>query len=265
MSGALRLSWAEVNDIGMRAENQDSVGVARSGALSCFVLADGTGGHSGGAVASRLVVDALLAAFCAAPACDTGVLLACVAAASSSVAHARAADPALAEMSSTMAALVIDAAVGHAVWAHLGDSRVYLFRANLLHSVTIDHSLARQLLDNGYSSDGGDSASRAADVRDHPQRHILVAAIGAENDTPAGTSDGVVTLQAGDALLLCSDGLWEWIAEAQMETALSITDRVDDWLHAMCALATQAASASAAVRDNFSACAIRVHAGQEAA
>ena len=55
MNGAVRLSWAEVNDIGMRTENQDSVGIARSGAMSCFVVADGTGGHLGGALASRLL------------------------------------------------------------------------------------------------------------------------------------------------------------------------------------------------------------------
>jgi len=259
VSGAVRLSWAEVNDIGMRAENQDVVGIARSGALSCFVVADGTGGHSGGAVASRLVVDTLLDAFCKAPACNTEFLLGCVDAASSSVARAREADPALAEMSSTMAALVVDAVAARAVWAHMGDSRVYLFRANLLHSVTIDHSLARQLINSGYGVGG------PVDVRDHPQRHILIAAIGAENDTTAGTSNGAVALEAGDALLLCSDGLWEWIAEAQMETALSITTGVEDWLRGMCALAARAATASTKERDNFSACAIRVHAVEEQA
>ncbi len=255
----MRLSWAEVNDIGMRAENQDVVGIARSGALSCFVVADGTGGHTGGGVASRLVVDALLDAFCKAPGCDTDFLLACVDAASSSVAQARGADPALADMSSTMAAVVIDAAAARAVWAHLGDSRVYLFRANLLHSVTIDHSMARQLINSGYGGGG------TVDVRDHPQRHILLAAIGAENETQAGTSNGAVALQPGDALLLCSDGLWEWIAEAQMETALSITTGVEDWLRGMCALAARAATASTNERDNFSACAIRVHAVEEQA
>lgn len=260
MSGpAVRLSWAQVNEIGMRTENQDSIGIARDGELACFVVADGTGGHSGGAIASRLVVEALLANFTAAPACDAGVLRACIDAASASVAQARHADPALAEMSSTVAAVVVDAAAAQAVWTHLGDSRIYLFRANQLYSVTIDHSLARQLVNSGYGGTG------PIDVRDHPQRHILLAAIGAENDTPPGTSDGVVALQPGDALLLCSDGLWEWINEAQMETALSVTERVDGWLSAMCTLAARAAAASGCVRDNFSACAIRVHAAEDLA
>lgn len=80
MSGAgLRLSWAQINDIGMRDENEDQVGMAQEGRMACFVVADGAGGHAGGAVASRLVADAR-------------------------VARARRANPALSEMSSTVAA-----------------------------------------------------------------------------------------------------------------------------------------------------------------
>ena len=253
MSGApLRLSWAQVNDIGMRAENQDHVGVARHGELTCFVVADGTGGYAGGALASQLVVDALLAAFCANPACDTSSLRAAVGAASAHLAQARQDNPALSEMSSTVASLVVDAASAQAVWAHLGDSRVYLFRANRLHSVTVDHSLARQLVASGYAGHGA--------LRAHPQRHILLAAIGTENGMDVSTSDGAAALLAGDALLLCSDGLWEWIDEAQMEAALAATGRSEDWLATMCGVAATAAAATIKVRDNFSACAIRVHA-----
>jgi serine/threonine protein phosphatase PrpC len=258
MSGAsLRLSWAQVNDIGMRAENQDHIGIARHDAMTCFVVADGTGGHAGGALASQLVVDALLGAFCAAPACDTGALRAAVGAASTSLARARRKDAAVASMSSTVAALVVDAAAAQAVWAHLGDSRVYLFRADRLHSVTADHSLARQLVDGGHAGHGA--------LRTHPQRHILLAAIGSENDTEVTTSDGAAALQPGDALLLCSDGLWEWVDEAQMEAALSTTERSEDWLATMCDVASTAAAATIKLRDNFSACAIRVHAADNRA
>jgi serine/threonine protein phosphatase PrpC len=253
----LRLSWAQVNDIGMRTENQDHVGVARHGELACFVVADGTGGHAGGALASQLVVDALLAAFRAAPVCDTGALRAAIGAASARLAKARDNDPAVASMSSTVAALVVDAASAQAVWAHLGDSRVYLFRAGQLRSVTIDHSLARQLVACGHAGHGA--------LRTHPHRHILLAAVGSENNTEVTTSDGAAMLLPGDALLLCSDGLWEWIDEEQMEAALSATIRSEDWLTRMCDVAATAAAATINVRDNFSACAIRVHAADEQA
>jgi serine/threonine protein phosphatase PrpC len=252
VTSPLRLSWAQVNDIGMRAENQDNLGVARHADLACFVVADGTGGYAGGATASKLVVDTLLAAFRAAPACDTGALRAAIGTASANVARARRADPAYAEMSSTVAALVVDAAAARAVWAHLGDTRVYLFRANRLHSVTVDHSLARQLIDSGY---GGHVT-----LRGHPQRNILLGAIGAENDIAVSTSEGAFALLPGDALLLCSDGLWEWIDEAQMEAVLAVTSQSEEWLDLMCEVADTAASATIKIRDNFSACAIRVHA-----
>ncbi|MET0855905.1 MAG: hypothetical protein ABWY27_04075 [Telluria sp.] len=44
-SGAVRLSWAQASEIGMRAANQDAIGAARYGELACLVIADGTGGH----------------------------------------------------------------------------------------------------------------------------------------------------------------------------------------------------------------------------
>lgn len=258
MSGVasrLRLSWAQVNEIGMRAENQDQIGVARQGDLSCFVVADGTGGYAGGATASKLVVDSMLAAFRARPVCDTRALRAAAAVASATVARARVANPAYSEMSSTLAALVVDEAGAQAVWAHLGDSRVYLFRANRVHRMTVDHSLARHLLDNGYGTHGT--------LRGHPQRNILLAAIGSENDVAVATSDGALALEDGDALLLCTDGLWEWIDEEQMTGLLAVTSQSEEWLTLMCEIADGAAAATIKIRDNFSACAIRVHAADE--
>lgn len=250
-NGAVRLSWAQASDIGMRATNGDAMGAARNGELTCFVVADGTGGHHGGEVASRLVVDALLGAFGAAPAFGAPALLAYVGASIARVAAARQHDAELADMSSTVAALLIDAAAATAVWAHLGDTRVYLFRGARLHAVTRDHSLTQQLIDAGYAS--------ADQLRVHPQRHILLAAVGAEGETPVAASDGAIALAPGDALLVCSDGLWEWVPERAMEQALAATARSEDWLAAMCAHAGAAATAAGKERDNYSAYAIRVH------
>ncbi|MES2759733.1 MAG: protein phosphatase 2C domain-containing protein [Pseudomonadota bacterium] len=255
-SGAVRLSWAHASDIGMRATNQDAMGAARNGALTCFVVADGTGGHHGGEVASRLVVDALLGAFGAAPAFGAPALLSYVGKSIDSVAQARAADAQLADMSSTVAALLVDEQAARAVWAHLGDTRVYHFRAGRVLAVTKDHSLTQQLIEAGYAS--------ADQLRIHPQRHILVAAVGAEGDTPVAASEDTVALAPGDALLVCSDGLWEWVHEHEMEQALAASARSEDWLAAMCATADAAVAAAGKARDNYSVYAIRVH-QQEAA
>lgn len=253
-AAALRLAWAQLSEAGMRAANQDAIGTARDGALACFVVADGTGGHVGGEVAARLAVDALLAAFGAAPACGTPALLAYIGQAAAALAQARHADRQLAAMSTTVAALLVDLQGARASWAHLGDSRIYLFRAARLHAVTRDHSLSQQLIDAGYA--------RADQLRSHPQRHVLLAALGADGDLPVAACE--LALQAGDALLVCSDGLWQWVDEAAMELALSASAGSDEWLAALCTHADAAAGAAGAARDNYSAYAIRVH-GQEAA
>jgi serine/threonine protein phosphatase PrpC len=249
-SGPLRLSCAQVSDIGMRAENQDAIGVARHGQLACFVIADGTGGHQGGEVAARLVVDAVLGGFNAEPAFGADSLRACVGQAIEQVARAKRADSQLANMSATVAALQIDAQNGRAAWAHLGDTRIYLFRGARLLAVTSDHSLTQQLIDAGYA--------KADQLREHPQRNVLTAAVGAEGETPVAASEEYA-LRDGDALLACSDGLWEWVREQEMEQSLSETTGSEDWLAAMCARADAAVQAAGKVRDNYSVFAIRVH------
>ena len=245
----VRLAWAQASEAGMRATNQDAIGEARDGDLACFVIADGTGGHHGGEVAARIAVDAVLGAFRAAPAFGAPALLAYAALATTHVAQARRADPQLAAMSTTVAALLIDERAARAVWAHLGDSRVYLFRDSRVHAATRDHSLAQQLVDAGYAS--------AAELRQHPQRHVLLAAVGAEGNLAAAASDEVV-LEAGDALLVCSDGLWESVLDDEMAQLLSASAASADWLAALCARADCAAGAAGKARDNYSAYAIRV-------
>jgi serine/threonine protein phosphatase PrpC len=250
-SDGIRLTWAQASEIGMRSTNQDAMGAARNGELTCFVIADGTGGHKGGEVASRIVVDALLGAFDAEPAFGAPALLSYVGQSIAQVAQAKRGDQQLSDMSSTVATLLVDEQAACAVWAHLGDTRVYLFRAGRLLTVTKDHSLTQQLIDAGYVN--------AAQLRTHPQRNILLAAIGAEGETPVAASEHAFALMPGDALLACSDGLWEWVLESEMELALLTAPRSEDWLAAMCAKADAAVEAAGRARDNYSAYAIRVH------
>jgi len=245
------LSWTRINEIGKRPTNQDTVGEAFHDPLACFVVADGAGGHEGGEIASRVVVDSVLASFRQQPGFGPDALLGYAANASSDVAKRKQREPRLADMSTTVAALLVDRAVGQALWAHLGDTRIYLFRQARLHAMSKDHSMTQQLIDAGYA--------RAEQLRLHPQRNILFAAIGAEGDTAIELSAGATTLLAGDALLICSDGLWEWVVEADMERTLAQSASSADWLARMRRLADDNIVNTGKVRDNYSAYAIFVH------
>lgn len=250
----LRLTWSRISEIGGRDANQDALGEAVHANVACFVLADGAGGHAGGQLAARLVVDAVLAQFYAQPVCNPNSLLAFARRATEAVARGRETTPEYHDMSATLAALLVDCASGGAHWGHLGDSRIYLFRAGRVHAVTRDHSVTQQFIDAGFA--------KADQLRQHPQRNILYAAIGADGDMTPVLSDADVRLQPGDALLICSDGLWEWVLEDEMVATLRESRDSDMWLAALCDLAharhTVSSGASRKVRDNFSAFAIFV-------
>lgn len=246
----IKLSWTRINEIGKRATNQDAVGEAYQDQLACFVLADGAGGHEGGEIASRVVVDAVLNSFKQRPSFGAEALFGYARSASDGVASRKKKEPRYADMSTTVAALLIDLARGQAMWGHLGDSRVYLFRNSRLHAMSKDHSLTQQLIDAGYA--------RAEQLRVHPQRNILFAAIGAEGDTEVELSAGATALEPGDALLMCSDGLWEWVHEQDMERSLGQAQAPDQWLRTMCNIADDNILNTGKVRDNYSAYAIWV-------
>lgn len=252
----LSLSIAQVSNIGGRSSNQDAIGSAKAGPLACFVLSDGAGGHVGGEIASATVVDTIIDAFDAAPACTGAALSDWIGLAAADVALGQSQQAELRTMSATVAALAIDCAAGLAIWAHLGDTRLYLFRAGVLLLQTRDHSLVQQLIDAGLA---------AADAsRTHAKRHVLYGAIGVDADADAGITAQVAppfALQAGDVFLLCTDGLWEWVNEAEMARTLAQCASVADWLDALCEAAdsnSAKASPHAEGRDNLTALALRM-------
>ncbi len=173
-----------------------------------LVLADGMGGHAGGAVASQTVVQAFWDGF-RQPATDIAVnFKAGVDAANEAVRAKQQADPTLSEMGSTLvAALVRD---GHLYWASVGDSLLWVFRNGRLNRLNADHSMRPLLL--GLVELGRMTEEEA--LHD-PRVHQLRSAITGDDIPMIDIAATGYTLKADDVVVLASDGL-ETLSEADL-------------------------------------------------
>jgi serine/threonine protein phosphatase PrpC len=206
---------------GGRRENQDCAGSGQSGALACWALADGLGGHHGGSTAARVAVEAIVSAFEAAPACTPEAVRSYLEAAEAAVRQRQQSEHSLRGMRSTAVALVASAT--EAVWAHIGDTRLYFFRGGRVAEQTRDHSVPQALADGGEIT--------AEQIRFHEDRGRLLRSLGAGSFRPA--VGGVGRIAAGDAFLLCTDGFWEFVREESMERELAAARSAQEWVERM--------------------------------
>jgi protein phosphatase len=197
------LHCAGRTDIGwVRQENQDAILTGEE----LVAVADGLGGHAGGAVASTLATGLLSAGFTGGSLDEltTGVR------AANWVVRQRAADsPELEGMGTTMCAAGL-LADGTLALVNVGDSRAYLAHEGSVRRLTEDHTVAAELVRNGELT--------PAEAAGHPQRHILTRALGMG---PGLQIDASCRPAApGDLLLLCSDGLFNLVPDDEIGSQL---------------------------------------------
>lgn len=231
--------------------------------LGFFIVADGMGGHAAGEVASRLVVEeverfvastAETEAYATWPGPfdptlgrDANRLRGGLLAANHCLAREVERDAALNGMATTAVALLAGAGgAGGGTLAHVGDSRAYLRRANVLRRLTRDHSWVEEQVRAGRLT--ADAARR------HPWRNIVTRAVSGADDLEIELSQ--VSLEAGDRVLLCSDGLSSVVAEAEMDRLLG----QDLPLAAVCDVLVEHANAAGGP-DNVTVVVVDVHAG----
>lgn len=213
--GALNISFGEICDRGkVREENQDSVRNASIPLGELFIVADGIGGYQGGATASRMVVDGFYSNLASRPAgypAPNALMEACTATNAAIYDRANSGDPAFQRMGSTVVLALIQSGSnsGAEAWiGHVGDSRAYLIHDGQMHKVTNDHSAVQALMNKGLITE--------EEARNHPDASVLTRSLGHRPEVEIEIDH--VLLQAGDSLLLCSDGLWGYVYDADFAT-----------------------------------------------
>ena len=165
-----------------------------------LLVADGMGGHVGGAIASDLLRKAFVEAYPRSSGPSVDRLRDCLDAANGAIAAAVAENSALASMGSTLVAAVVASEGLH--WISVGDSPLWLFHEGQLERLNADHSMApllAELVEAGRMTD--------EDAARHPSRHSLRSVVMGDEMPLIDVSSRPVALEQGDRVVLASDGL----------------------------------------------------------
>ena len=212
----MKFAVYQASRIGGRKYNQDRVAYAYSDKALLLVLADGMGGHLHGEIAAQIAIQTFMQAF--AQAAQPRVLEpeeflreTVRRAHEAIIQYALEQHLGGSPGTTCVAALVQD---GQACWAYAGDSRCYLLRGGRTVAVTHDHSAVQQWVDWGII--------KPEAMKTHPDRNKITNCLGGVEDMFYVESTSAVPLQPDDVLLLCSDGLWGPLFDAEIEAAFSI-------------------------------------------
>lgn len=235
---------------GGRSYNEDACGHWHADGRLCCVVADGAGGHGGGDIASKLVVRHIIEQSASAPLQRVDEVQDLLIDTNTQLRRHRGEAEGTRDMHSTVVALFIDLERGEALWGHAGDSRLYLFRGGQMLAHTRDHSVVQSLVDAGVLA--------PEQMRTHPQRSELQSALGSRPEhLLVSTASRPWTLRPGDVFLLCTDGLWELVDEAEMSASLDRAANPAAWLAQLEQLVLRhAAEQGKTGHDNFSGIAV---------
>lgn len=217
-------------DVGLvRSENQDfglyttpnEESVSHPGGR-LLIVADGMGGHRGGATASRLAGETVKMQYLDSETTDIPVALReSLMRANARIFSEAQSNPELRGMGTTTSVLAVR---GHLGWlAHVGDSRIYLVRDGHIKQLTDDHSLVATMVREGLLT--------SAEAETHPRRNVLQRSMGVSEDVEIDVR-GPFELREGDTFILCSDGLHGVVKEPELLeiSTKSIEEAADEFL-----------------------------------
>jgi serine/threonine protein phosphatase PrpC len=243
----VRIEVADVSLIGGRAENQDRVAVVGDGPAVLLVAVDGMGGHADGARAAQVAADTLREAFGrqSRPLLDPqGFLHHALGRAHANLVALGQKLPLEARPRATCAVCLVQD--GGAYWAHIGDSRIYHLTGGRVAARSRDHSHVELLLQEGLITE--------AEVAAHPMRNYVECCLGGDVGLPGMSVTARRALAPGDAVLVCTDGLWSGLGDEVLGALSSGSDPLPAGLKRVGELAVRAGGPHG---DNASAAALR--------
>jgi serine/threonine protein phosphatase PrpC len=246
----LRIEYAELSLVGDREDNQDRVTVSAQEQAALLVVIDGMGGHSDGSRAADTALKSLLESFrqTSLPLFDPlGFLHMALSRAHDDVAKLGNGQTIDTRPRATTAVCLVQE--GAAFWAHIGDSRVYHMRHGKILERTRDHSHVELLLREGKITE--------EELPTHPMRNFVECCLGGDPAIPEMTVSGRHALEAGDVLLLCTDGIWANLRDSDIAGFFKEDNQeLRAWLEA---LGRRAVQASSPFSDNSTAAVLRWH------
>lgn len=195
---------AGISHIGLvRKKNEDKYIMDLQQQL--FVICDGMGGHKGGKVASAIATQVIERHFITSDVTDKmAALNAAIKAANLKIWRVGSKKAEFHEMGTTATAAVIED--DRLLIAHVGDSSLFLLRDNQIAKITVDHTLAHQMVIDGLLKE--------SEVRTCSYNHILTRAVGVQENVKIDNYTEII--QPGDHIIICSDGLTDMLEEDEI-------------------------------------------------
>lgn len=241
----LIMEYTAFTNQGSRENNEDFFGISFHGESCCFAVADGLGGHGGGEIASRVAVDTVCNLF-SEKGYSSDFFTEAFDAAQKAIIHEQEKINRFSDIKTTLVLLVIHE--GWSYWAHVGDTRLYLFRNGKYRLRTLDHSVSQMLALSGTIRD--------SDIRHHTDRNRLTHVMGVKGESPGFECGKPIKNKGFQAFLLCTDGYWELVEESEMESLLRSGSTVEEWVIGMNQVIMK--NGAGTDMDNYSAVAVFV-------
>lgn len=205
---------------GGRERNEDSYGYWQENGKVICALADGLGGHGNGEFASKKAVRTIVERAREDFSCPLESLI-CLA--DQLIKEEQINNPEHRGMRTTVVIIRFDMSSGRMEYGYVGDSRLYFFKKGKFIWHTKDHSMSQIAVDMGEITEDR--------IRFHEDRNKVTKVLGGDGDVPLNESCfGVGKISKGDAFLLCSDGVWEYVYDAEIEMELEKAKTPEEWM-----------------------------------